>query len=166
MNDLLLPYQQRWMTDKSRIKIAEKSRRIGITWTEACDDTITAARRGGMDSWYVGYNKDMALEFIETVAEWAGRFDQAFERTSEVIEDQDKDILAYRVEFKSGHKVVALSSRPSNLRGKQGRAVIDEAAFHEDLPGLLKGRSRSPYGADKSGSSRRTTAPIIPSTNW
>jgi phage FluMu gp28-like protein len=33
---------------------------------------------------------------------------------------------------------VALSSRPSNLRGKQGRAVIDEAAFHDDLKGLLK----------------------------
>src|SRR5262249_39713789 len=31
-----------------------------------------------------------------------------------------------------------LSSRPSNLRGKQGRAVIDEAAFHDNLPELLK----------------------------
>ena len=48
------------------------------------------------------------------------------------------DILAYRIRFASGHKIVALSSRPSNLRGKDGCAVIDEAAFHEDLPGLLK----------------------------
>jgi phage FluMu gp28-like protein len=138
MTDLLLPYQQRWVADKSPIKVAEKSRRIGITWTEAADDVLTAAGRKGMDTWYVGYNKDMAREFIETVAEWARRFNQAFEQTSEVIDDENKDILAYRVQFASGHKVVALSSRPSNLRGKQGRAVIDEAAFHEDLPGLLK----------------------------
>ena len=33
---------------------------------------------------------------------------------------------------------MALSSRPANLRGKQGKIVIDEAAFHDDLPGLLK----------------------------
>jgi phage FluMu gp28-like protein len=33
---------------------------------------------------------------------------------------------------------VGLSSRPSNLRGKQGVAIIDEAAFHDDLPELLK----------------------------
>ena len=32
----------------------------------------------------------------------------------------------------------ALSNRPSNLRGKQGRVIIDEAAFVEDLPELLK----------------------------
>jgi len=34
--------------------------------------------------------------------------------------------------------IVALSSRPSNLRGKQGNIVIDEAAFHDNLPALLK----------------------------
>ncbi|MCK5098938.1 MAG: hypothetical protein KAR45_12600, partial [Desulfobacteraceae bacterium] len=38
----------------------------------------------------------------------------------------------------SGHKIVALSSRPSNLRGMQGKVVIDEAAFHHDFKGLLK----------------------------
>jgi phage FluMu gp28-like protein len=33
---------------------------------------------------------------------------------------------------------VALSSRPSNLRGRQGVIVIDEAAFHDQLKELLK----------------------------
>ena len=33
---------------------------------------------------------------------------------------------------------MALSSRPANLRGKQGVVVIDEAAFHEQLGQLLK----------------------------
>ena len=50
----------------------------------------------------------------------------------------DARLLAYRLRFASGHKIVALSSRPSNLRGKQGAAIIDEAAFHDDLAGLLK----------------------------
>jgi phage FluMu gp28-like protein len=138
---ILLPYQRKWIADRAQVKVAEKSRRVGLTWTEACDRALAAAvaGRGGMDAWYIGYNKDMALEFIETAAMWARRFDKAARAIEEIaVEDARRDILAYRVRFASGHKIVALSSRPSNLRGKDGCAVIDEAAFHDDLPGLLK----------------------------
>jgi len=34
---VLLPYQQAWIADKSQLKVAEKSRRIGLTWAEAAD---------------------------------------------------------------------------------------------------------------------------------
>ncbi|MDB5107945.1 MAG: terminase large subunit [Candidatus Binatus sp.] len=138
---ILLPYQRRWIGDQAQVKVCEKSRRIGITWAEACDRALSAASAGrkGMDAWYIGYNKDMALEFVETAAQWARRFNQAAEAIEEVaIDDERTDIRGYRIRFASGHKIVALSSRPSNLRGKAGCAVIDEAAFHEDLPGLLK----------------------------
>ncbi|HVA69686.1 MAG TPA: hypothetical protein VNF45_10255 [Candidatus Binataceae bacterium] len=136
---VLLPYQVRWMADTSAVKVAEKSRRIGITWTEAADAALTAAARGGMDVWYLGYNRDMAREFVDTAGEWARQFNKAARAVEEIaVEDERRDILAYRIRFGSGHKIVALSSRPSNLRGKQGRAVIDEAAFHDDLGGLLK----------------------------
>ncbi len=144
MNDglsILLPYQRRWIADRAQVKVAEKSRRIGLTWTEAADRALGAAvaGRGGMDGWYIGYNKDMALEFVETAAMWARRFDKAARAIEEIaVTDESRDILAYRIRFASGHKIVALSSRPSNLRGKQGCAVIDEAAFHDDLAGLLK----------------------------
>jgi phage FluMu gp28-like protein len=138
---ILLPYQRRWLADQAQVKVSEKSRRIGITWTEAADRALGAATNGraGIDGWYIGYNKDMALEFIEAAAEWARRFNRAAQSIEEIVlEDERADILAYRIRFASGHKIVALSSRPSNLRGKDGCAVIDEAAFHEDLPGLLK----------------------------
>lgn len=136
---ILLPYQRKWIADPARVKVCEKSRRVGITWSEAADRALSAASRGGMDTWYIGYNKDMALEFVETAAQWARRFNRAARTIEEIaVRDEERDILAYRIRFASGHKIVALSSRPSNLRGKQGCAVIDEAAFHEDLPGLLK----------------------------
>lgn len=137
--DILLPYQIRWMADQSAVKVAEKSRRVGITWTEAADSALHAATKAGMDTWYLGYNKDMALEFVDVAAQWARQFNKAATEIEQlVVDDERKDILAYRIRFSSGHKIVALSSRPSNLRGKQGRAVIDEAAFHDDLGGLLK----------------------------
>jgi phage FluMu gp28-like protein len=137
--DVLLPYQVRWIADTAAVKVTEKSRRVGITWAEAADAALSAAAISGMDTWYLGYNRDMAREFVETAAAWARQFNKAAHAIEEIaLEDERRDLLAYRIRFASGHKIVALSSRPSNLRGKQGRAVIDEAAFHDDLPELLK----------------------------
>jgi phage FluMu gp28-like protein len=128
-----------WANDLASVKVYEKSRRIGITWTESADAVLSAAWRFGSDYWYIGYNKEMALEFIEAAAGWARRLNQAAHLIEEfTMADEDNDILAYHLRFASGHKIVALSSRPSNLRGKQGVAIIDEAAFHDDLPELLK----------------------------
>lgn len=136
---VLLPYQQRWMADESQVKVVEKSRRVGLSWVEAADDTLLAAKTSGMDVWYIGYNKEMAQEFIEDCADWARFYQLAAEEIEEVvIEDEGKDIKSFRIRFASGWKITALSSRPANLRGKQGKIVIDEAAFHDDLAGLLK----------------------------
>lgn len=139
----LLPYQQVWCADKAQVKVCEKSRRIGLSWGEAADSALLAASAKGMDVWYVGYNKDMALEFIRDCANWAKYYDLAageIKETEEVFVEGDdkKSVLAFVIRFASGFRVTALSSRPSNLRGKQGRVIIDEAAFHEQLGELLK----------------------------
>src|ERR1019366_6740088 len=125
-----LPDQRKWIADKAQVKVCEKARRVGLTWCEAADRALSAASKSGMDTWYIGYNKDMALEFVETAAWWARELDRVARNIEEIaVRDQSRDILAYRIRFASGHKIVALSSRPSKLRGKQGCAVIDEAAF-------------------------------------
>lgn len=135
----LLGYQQRWLEDDSPVKIMEKSRRIGLSWGEAADDALLAASKSGMDIWYIGYNKDMAQEFIEDCGDWLKHYQKAASAVEEfVLADEDKDILAFRIRCASGFKIVALSSRPSNLRGKQGKVVIDEAAFHDNLAELIK----------------------------
>ncbi|WP_051202730.1 hypothetical protein [Desulfovibrio aminophilus] len=142
---VLLPYQQRWVADKSQVKICEKSRRIGLTWAEAADDVLTAATEGrdGMDVLYLGYNREMTREYIGTCGDWARQFNQVCSEVQEFLFEEDdpagdKSILAFRIKFASGHEIVALSSSPTNLRGRQGRVVIDEAAFHKDLGAVLK----------------------------
>lgn len=136
---ILLPYQVAWVEDTSDVKLYEKSRRIGISWAEAADDVLIAAAGTGDDIWYIGYNLDMAREFIGDCAKWAEHYGQAASEMEQIIvEDPKKDISAFRITFASGNKITALSSRPTNLRGKQGIIVIDEAAFHDDLPGLIK----------------------------
>lgn len=139
---VLLPYQQAWVADQSPVKVCEKSRRVGLSWAEAGDCALIAGSvsgAGGMDCWYVGYNQDMAKEFIRDVADWARQYNLvAGEVQEEYLKDEDRDILTFVVKFASGFRVTALSSRPSNLRGKQGVVIIDEAAFHDALAELLK----------------------------
>jgi phage FluMu gp28-like protein len=141
-NQVLLPYQRRWIADKAQLKIAEKSRRTGLTWAEAADAALNSSMSvsaGGSDTFYVGTTKDMAREFIDACAMWAKAYDwAASEIGEEVLQDEDKDILVYVINFASGFKIKALSSNPSNLRGMQGNVIIDEAAFQKDLAAALK----------------------------
>lgn len=143
---VFLPYQQRWFEDESQIMIAEKSRRTGLTWAEAGRNVINAAKpraRGGCNTFYVGSKQEMALEYIAACALFAKAFNELAE--ADVYEmtfwdtTKKEEILTYMIRFpKTGRKIQALSSRPSNLRGLQGDVVIDESAFHESLEELLK----------------------------
>ena len=137
---VLLPYQQAWIADKSQLKIAEKSRRIGLTWAEAADAVLDAASEGGQNCYYLGYNKDMTVEFIQACAMWAKAFDAACGDVEEGLwADGDKHIQTYIIRFpKSGKRIEALTSRPSNMRGRQGRVIMDEFAFHDNQVELLK----------------------------
>ena len=142
LGDELLPYQKTWLGDKSPVKVVEKSRRIGLTWAQALDDVLKASTSGreGMDVLYISFNQDMTREYIDTCAEWAKKLQVVAGKVNEDIfrDGDEREIKAFRIDFASGHKILALSNRPSNLRGKQGRVIIDEAAFVEDLPELLK----------------------------
>lgn len=141
---VFLDYQQRWNEDRAEVKLCEKSRRIGLTWSQAADDVLLASEEAGMDVLYISYNQEMTREYIDICSFWSKHFAKAAGEIEEFLfEEEDPDgtkrsIKAFRITFASGKEILALSSRPKNLRGKQGRVVIDEAAFVEDLGGLMK----------------------------
>lgn len=143
---VLLPYQQRWVADDAQLKVAEKGRRVGLTWAEAADDVLIASAEGGSNVFYISATQDMAREYIEACTMWARAFNYAAGLMGEGIYEDGQDavgnrryIKTYEINFPaSGKRIVALSSRPTNLRGKQGVIVIDEAAFAPELAGLLK----------------------------
>lgn len=143
---VLLPYQRTVVADSAPVICWEKSRRIGASWSLAARAVMTASARadaGGMDVLYIGYSQDMTREFIDDCAMWAqALMGVTVALGEEMFEDTDADgalrhIHALRIDF-AGFKILALSSRPRSLRGKQGMVIIDEAAFHDDLPALLK----------------------------
>lgn len=138
----LLMYQKDWINDRSPVKFWEKSRRIGASWADAADSALVAAmskEEGGMSTYYLSYNKDMTKQYVADTADWAKKYNLVAGEVEEIVlADAEKDVTIYQVRFASGFVVQGLSSNPSNLRSKQGRVRIDEAAFVEDLGELLK----------------------------
>jgi len=144
---VLLPYQARavgLLDSACPVLFVEKSRRIGLTWGLAAYAVLRAGRQkaaGGMDVMYISYSREMTREFIDACAMWARAFDSAAAAVEETLFDQgdgDKAINAFRIKFASGFEIMALSSAPRGLRGKQGVVIIDEAAFVDQLAELLK----------------------------
>lgn len=147
--DLLLGYQRRVIDELfagTQVLAIEKSRRIGLTWGVAAFAALkaaSAASAGGQNVWYMGYDKDMTLEFVEVCAMWARAFGLvAGEIEEEVLETggseaSEKGVKAFSIRFASGFRITALPSVPRALRGKQGVVVIDEAAFHKDVKEVI-----------------------------
>lgn len=144
---VLLPYQARTVSllesTATRVLVVEKSRRIGLTWGLAAYAVLRAGREkaaGGMDAMYISYSQEMTREFIDACAMWARAFDTAAAEAEEALFDDgpDRSIQAFRIRFASGFEILALSSAPRSLRGKQGVVIIDEAAFVDSLAELLK----------------------------
>lgn len=142
--EILLSYQKKLLTTVSHhaVTVCEKSRRIGVTWGIGAQAVLlSGAERsaGGMNTLYIGYNLDMAREFIDVCGQWAKAFNRAATDIGEFLfKDGDKDIQAFRIAFASGFVIVALASRPRSLRGRQGFVILDEFAFHDDPDELLK----------------------------
>ena len=142
LTTLLIPYQRRWVADRARVKVWEKSRRVGASYCEALASVLEAAKSreaGGQSTYYLSYNKEMTQQFIKDCAFWAKVVNAAAGEVEElVLRDEDKDITVYRIRFASGYDIWGLPSEPRSLRSKQGRVILDEAAFVDDLRELLK----------------------------
>ena len=142
-----MSYQQElWAeVEANLLLVIEKSRRTGYSWALAAIAAATAATTksaGGMDVFYMGYEKEMTREFIDYVANFAKQFEALASQVEEgVMPDPDhpeRHIQVFRITFASGFEVVALPSVPRALRGKQGLVILDEAAFVDALDEVLK----------------------------
>jgi phage FluMu gp28-like protein len=135
-----------WNQETAKLAVMEKGRRTGISWGEAAEDALLASRlpeEGGMDAWYVSYNKEMTEQYVKDAASFAKFYNlvaSEMEEAEEIFMDGDekKAITVYRIRFASGFKVTGLVSHPRVLRSKQGKVILDEAAFVDNLDELLK----------------------------
>lgn len=127
-----LPYQVRWLQDRSRYKICEKSRRIGMTYAQSYEDVRDAARMtGGMDVWFSSADESAAIEYVLYCRKFAQVINAVVEDWGEVCIDETKDVRAFVLKFDSGNRINALTSNPTQLNSKGGKVILDEFAKHK-----------------------------------
>ena len=118
--EILLPFQKKWIEDDSTLKVWEKSRRIGASWTEALNAVLHAFKMNGVSTYYMSYNKDMTRQFIEDAVFWCRSLAiAADELEEEIIHREDEDFTVFRIRFASGFVIEALPSRAYSLRSRQ-----------------------------------------------
>lgn len=150
---VFLPYQKQLMRSvyANPVTVVEKSRRTGYSWAMGGIAALIASAQssaGGQDVLYLGYNLEMAREFIDYVAEFSKQILKVAADVQDAVFEDDarpeKSIKAFRIEFASGFKVLALPSVPRSLRGMQGRL---------DIAGTLvrRGRRRQPFNGGRNG---------------
>lgn len=129
---LFLPYQQRWIEDRSRLKLMEKSRQIGLSWASAYACVRRQAEGASLDTWISSRDETQAKLFLEDCSAFAGVLDVAAKDLGQQILDGDARRSAFALEFASGRRIHSMSSNPDAQAGKRGTRVLDEFALHPD----------------------------------
>ena len=130
---IFLPFQSTWIQDASRLKLMEKARQIGISWSTAYGAVERAAAQGARhDEWVSSRDDIQARLFIEDCKLWAGVMNMAAQDLGEVVIDPEKKLSAYVLQFASGRRIHSMSSNPDAQAGKRGSRILDEFALHRD----------------------------------
>jgi phage FluMu gp28-like protein len=137
--DILLPYQQAVLRDRSPLRIWEKSRRVGASWALAAEAVLDGMTEAGKNTYYISYNHDMTKQFIDDAKFWARKFDMAAKYMEEDVVDENKNTFkVFALVLNSGHGVYSLPSTEYAIRSKQGNIIFDEAAFTGAFEGIKK----------------------------
>ncbi len=130
---IFLPFQSKWITDTSRLKLMEKSRQVGMSWAAAyAADERTAAQGARHDQWVSSRDDLQARLFIEDCKMWSGIMHLAAQDLGEVVIDAKDKLTAYVLQFASGKRIHSMSSNPDAQAGKRGGRILDEFALHPD----------------------------------
>lgn len=130
----LYAYQQRWVRDDSRFKIAMFSRQCGKTFTSTLELALDVARAEAMGQrsrWVIlSRGERQAREAINEGVKLHLKAMQMGFRDYEI--DWDLSTRALEVELPGGSKITALPANPDTARGFSANVLLDEFAFHQD----------------------------------
>lgn len=141
---MLLEYQQRYWTDKSRFKIGLWSRQTGKDHTtsgEAAEDCFRALvdGRNGTQWMIAAPSERQSLESLEKAKEWVEAFAGVIDDFEEQREGSSSESLLKSAEItiraknggKGKSKIRAVPGKPSTVRGLSSNLVITEFDFLE-----------------------------------
>lgn len=153
---IFLPCQSRWINDRSRLKLAEKSRQIGWTWTSAYTCVRRTAVKGTRyDQWISSRDEMQARLFIDDCKLWGEVLAIGAAEFGEQVLDGKQ--TSFDLRFANGRYIHSMSSNPDAQAGKRGGRVLDEFALHKDprklwsiaYPGITWGGSLEAFSTHR-----------------
>jgi phage FluMu gp28-like protein len=125
----LYPYQQQWVKDASRFKLAVKATQIGYSFAAALEAVLDCIEHRAL--WIVlSRGERQSAEFMQKVVQHvealrsvAGRLDSSFFGKA-----KDRQLA---VAFPNGSRIIGLPANPDTARGYTGNLILDEFAFHQ-----------------------------------
>jgi phage FluMu gp28-like protein len=126
-----LPYQRRWISDLSRLKIIEKSRQIGLSMAVAYR-LVRGHSHGGcrFDGWVSSRDEVQAKLFLDDCKKFSQLLHIAARDFGGGIIAEGRRSGVISLQFANGRAIHSLSSNPDAHAGKRGTRVLDEFSLH------------------------------------
>ncbi len=123
---ILLPYQRRWVNDRSAMKIWLAARQIGKSFAVAME-AVDEARAEKCDNLILSSSERQSKEVMKKVSSHL--------RVLNVLSADSLDASRENreeVELLNGSRIISLPASPDTVRGFSGNVYLDEFAFHQD----------------------------------
>lgn len=170
----LLPYQRDWVEDDARLKIWEKSFRIGATWADAFLNVRKRLEYPKRDYLFATKDYPSALEYMEACKTFCEMYKLARnavkmgeERIKVPVHREGKDtgfteeIKVGIIKFKNGSRIIAFSANPNAMLVYGGDVGLDEFPRHdraEELWAVAQARPAWGYDLSVWGSHKGNTS--------
>jgi phage FluMu gp28-like protein len=131
---ILLPYQQRWVSDTRRHKVGMWARQTGKTWSTTLElvlDCVHAEAAGQTRRWVIlsrgeRQAREAMREGVQVHLDALGAAYQAH------AVPWSPSITAHEATLPGGSRITALPANPDTARGFSASVLLDEFAFHQD----------------------------------
>ena len=135
-DSLFLPYQWKWIQDESRMKLMQKGRQIGLSWSTAYRVDLKTAMKGQRyDTWVSSRDDTQARLFLDDCKHFASNVLSIAAKDlgeSVYLDSNKKPYTSHEISFDNGRRIHSMSSNPDAQAGKRGTRVLDEFALHPD----------------------------------
>ena len=140
---VLYPYQQRWLADRSRYKVARFARQTGKTFTTTLElvlDCLEAEAERRPTRWvYLSAGERQGREAMnEGVRLHLDAMGAAYKVVERDLTIDNSRVTALDAEFPRGSKLSILPANPRTARGFSANVVLDEFAHHQDSREIWK----------------------------
>ncbi len=133
--EILLPYQRRWVEDRSRFKLGLWCRQGGKDFS-ASEEIVNDCYTTPKCPWLIAAPSErQSLETLGKVKEWTEVYKLAIDEQIITRDSSHPEALLKSAEviFSNGSRVIAVPGKPDTVRGFSANVLLTEAAFFENL---------------------------------